>query len=476
MTLRSQLVLAAAYILLVVVIAFEVPIALNLNKRGVAEFRSEVLGQTAVAAGRVADAVNRAAPATRKGSREPPHPAADIQQIASQFAGQTGARMVILDRFGRVLADSFGETTVGTTYATAQRPELGIALSGSVFSEVRASSTLGENLMVAAVPVWEGNTVVGAVRSSAPMGQVESNVHRVLFGLGGIGLAVILIGLALAWLLATSLARRVRSLQQAAIRLGDGDLDARATPGGPQEVATLAVSFNRMADAVSASMEAQGDFVANASHHLRTPLTGLRLRLEAMEAEGGERGEQAHRAILEADRLANLVEDLLRLETATAPPSVGSRADIAEAARDAVEHWTREAERADVTLSVDAPPHAPAWGDDADLAQVLDNLIENAIRYGAPGAEIRVRVEDGRDGPRLSVSDSGPGIGSEERTRVFERFFRGTAGRAAGTGTGLGLSIVSELVRRWGGEVRLLDGAGTTIEASFPPLARATDS
>ena len=129
-----------------------------------------------------------------------------------------------------------------------------------------------------------------------------------------------------------------------------------------------------------------------------------------------------------------------------------------------------------MTLSVDAPPHAPAWGDDADLAQVLDNLIENAIRYSPPGAEIRVRVADGADGPRLSVSDSGPGIGSEERARVFERFFRGTAGRAAGTGTGLGLSIVSELVRRWGGEVRLLDGAGTTIEASFPPLARPTDS
>ena len=203
-------------------------------------------------------------------------------------------------------------------------------------------------------------------------------------------------------------------------------------------MAALAALFNRMADAVSASMRAQGDFVANASHHLRTPLTGLRLRLEAMEDEGGERGEEAHRAILEADRLANLVDDLLRLETATAPPSAGSRADVAEAARDAVEHWMREAERAGITLRVDAPPRAPAWGDEADLAQVLDNLIENAIRYSPPGSAIEVRVADGGDGPRLTVSDTGPGIGVEERARAFERFFRerpvGRPARERGSG------------------------------------------
>jgi signal transduction histidine kinase len=449
--------------LVVVVIAFEVPVAVTIDRRGVAELRAELLKQTAVAAARVGDPL--AALASPGGDKE------DIGALVASTASQTGARVVVVDQAGRVVADSANEAAPGTLYATPDRPEFAAALSGRVTSSIRHSDTLDADLVVATVPVWEGRTVVGAVRSTAPLSQVRANVHRAWIGLVGIGLAVILVGLLLAWLLATSLARPVRALDRAAVGLGGGDLDARATPEGPEEIASLAVSFNRMAAALGSTVRSQRDFVANASHQLRTPLTGLRLRLESIQAEGEPAAaEEADKALAEVDRLSALVDDLLRLQSATSAGEAGEQTDLAEMARDAVDRWDREADRAGMTLVIEAPTTVPAAASSTDLAQVLDNLIENAIRYGERGGTITVRAGDEHGAAVVAVSDTGPGIPADERDRVFERFFRGTGGRRQGPGTGLGLAIVGELAGRWGGEARVSPSpeGGTRVEVRLP--------
>jgi signal transduction histidine kinase len=110
----------------------------------------------------------------------------------------------------------------------------------------------------------------------------------------------------------------------------------------------------------------------------------------------------------------------------------------------------------------------------ADVAHILDNLIENAIRYSPAGTLVAVEVEEDAGRPGVVVSDTGPGIPAGERERVFERFYRGVGGRATGPGTGLGLAIVAELAGRWDGTVELLDGPGTRVRARF--RAPATDS
>jgi two-component system, OmpR family, sensor kinase len=463
-TLRTRLVVAAAYLLVVVVIAFEVPIAVTIDRRGVTELRAEILKQTAVAAARVGD------PLATIADSDPGADDASISAVVTSTASQTGARVVIVDQTGHVVADSAGEAAPGALYATPDRPEFAAALGGRITSSIRHSNTLGGDLIVATVPVWEGSRVVGAVRSTAPLSQVRANVHRTWFGLALIGVAVIMVGLALAWLLATSLARPVRALDRAAVDLGAGDLDVRATPEGPEEIASLAGSFNRMADALGSTVRSQRDFVANASHQLRTPLTGLRLRLESLQAEGGHTAEEAGKALAEVDRLSALVDDLLRLQSATAPGATAERTDLAEAARDAAERWEREASRAGMTLRVEAPPAVPAPASGADLAQVLDNLIENSIRYGDPGGTITVTAANGSGGTMVAVSDTGPGIPPNERDRVFERFYRGADGRRRGAGTGLGLAIVGELARRWGGDAELSEapGGGTRVAIRLP--------
>jgi signal transduction histidine kinase len=228
-----------------------------------------------------------------------------------------------------------------------------------------------------------------------------------------------------------------------------------------------------MADTLSANLVAQQDFVANASHQLRTPLTGLRLRLETIKEQGGSAGEQAAKAEKEVDRLSALVDDLLELARALSMDSAGTTVDLGTAADQAVERWRGPAAERDMRLEVNKT-EASVWADPSDVAHIIDNLVENAIHYCPPGTRISVVVSSRAGRPALAVADTGPGIDPHDADRIFERFYRGSTGRAGGPGTGLGLAIVGELARRWGGEVRLVPGAGTTIEVTFP--ARSTVS
>ncbi|HWB56903.1 MAG TPA: ATP-binding protein, partial [Gaiellaceae bacterium] len=395
-------------------------------------------------------------------------------QIVSGATVADRGRTLVVDGRGRVLADSDGTATPGEAYATAERPELGVALSqGRVDVRQRHSETLGEDLLLVTVPVADGGQVVGALRVSAPMGAVDASVRSSWLRVAFIGLAVVLVGLGLAWILAGSIARPLEKLGAAAARLGRGDLESRVEPEGPREIDAVGRSFNRMADALSANLSAQRDFVANASHQLRTPLTGIKLRLEAIRAQGGSAAEEAQKAEGEVDRLSALVDDLLALARASSAETTGEVVDLGEAARAAGRRWAGPAASAGDELEIADGGRARVWAASDDLAQILDNLIENGIRYSPPGTRIVVGVE-GPERPALVVADTGPGIPPEERERVFERFFRGSGGRRSAAGTGLGLAIVAELAERWRGEVELLDGPGTRIRASFPALA--TDS
>jgi two-component system, OmpR family, sensor kinase len=222
-----------------------------------------------------------------------------------------------------------------------------------------------------------------------------------------------------------------------------------------------------MADALGSNLRAQRDFVANASHQLRTPLTGLKLRLEAIRGEGGAAAESAAKAEAELDRLEALVGDLLELARASTHSATGTSVDLADVASSAVERWSAPAAEAGQTIGIGNREPVLIYAHPGDLAHVVDNLIENALKYSPPGTRITVEANgfDGR--AALVVADDGPGIPAEERARVFERFYRGTNGRRSGPGTGLGLAIVAELAERWDGEVRLLEGPGTRVVVSF---------
>jgi two-component system, OmpR family, sensor kinase len=458
---RVRLVLAASYLVAAVVLALEIPLALNIERRADSDFQTSVLGRAALLSARVADDVTAAA---APGTAVPPTLTAAVRSTAES----SGERVVVTDVGGLVLADSAGSAAPRTPFASSLRPEFRAALvDRRVDFRRRFSQTAGADLLLVTVPVVDQGQVVGAVRLSASRESLVARIHRSWLRLALIGIAVVAGALVLAWILASTVARPLARLGDTAARLGGGDLDARAATDGPKELAELGISFNRMADGLATSLRAQRDFVANASHQLRTPLTGLKLRLEAIRAEGGAVAENAAKAEAEVDRLSALVADLLALAGATTARPAATEVDLAELVAAAVERWRGPAAEAEKTLATGRHERASVFADPKDLAQVLDNLIENALRYAPSGTHVLVEslAADGRAG--VAVSDDGPGIPAEERARIFERFYRGAEGRRSGPGTGLGLAIVAELVERWGGEVSLSEGPGTRIEAAF---------
>jgi signal transduction histidine kinase len=458
---RARLVLAAAYLLAVVVVALAVPLGLNVDRRATSELESDVVADATVLSGRVSDLVRLGATSRLNG-------------VVEAWTVGAGARTVVVDEAGRVLADSAGSASVGEQFATAERPEFQAALDARVDVSQRHSDTLDKDLLLVTVPVTDRGNTIGALRVSAPLSEVDAGIRSIWLALALIGLAVIAGGLALAWILAGSLARPLEKLRAAAGRLGKGDLDARVEPEGPQEIDELGRTFNRMAGELSANLAAQRDFVANASHQLRTPLTGIKLRLETIRAEGGTAAEQAAKAEAELDRLSALVDDLLGLARAAADRTPGERVELRDAVLAASRRWAEPAAEAGHELAIATDVGGQVWATSADVAHILDNLLENAIRYSPRGSRIELALEPNGSRPAFVVADNGPGIPAPEREHIFERFYRGSEGRSTGSGTGLGLAIVAELAERWNGTVELLNGPGTRVRASFP--AAPTDS
>jgi signal transduction histidine kinase len=460
MSLRARLLAAFAYTLLVVIVALEVPLANNLADRIDAEVRGEAAEEAAVLA------------AATSGRLDQP---GYLQRISANSADQLGGRVVIVDASGRLLADSAAAAAAGQLYANDQRPELVEALGGHLSQKQRYSDTLGEDLLATAVPILEGQRTAGALRVTQAVGTVNEEIRSDVLALVGIGVLALALGLGVAWILAGSIARPVRELAGVARRRARGDLGARATPSGSSEQMELARGFNEMADRLEGVLESQRAFVADASHQLRTPLTGLRLRIEAAVNASRDPavGRELEAAERETKRLADLVNELLTLASSEQPVDAepGSLEDAVSAA---ARRWRVPAEESGRTLRVaEAGPLARVRAPAADLAIVLDNLIENAIKYSKRGSVVEVDWAADDGAAAIRVSNEGEPLAAEDAERAFERFYRGAAGRR-GSGTGLGLAIVTALVRRSGGSARLANAPGGRVTAEVElPLANS---
>jgi signal transduction histidine kinase len=206
-------------------------------------------------------------------------------------------------------------------------------------------------------------------------------------------------------------------------------------------------------------VSAQRRFVADASHQLRTPLTGLKLRLEAL----GDSSPDARAATAEVDRLAQIVEELLALSRAGEAPATVTRCDLHAAARSAAGRFAAAAAKRGIVLRA-TPASVPAFGSCVphELDRALDALLENAIAYASDGGEVEIAAMPSL----LEVRDRGPGPPAGEEELVFERFHRG----GVGSGTGLGLPIARALARGWGGDatLRARPGGGAIAALVIP--------
>ncbi|WP_246090449.1 sensor histidine kinase, partial [Nonomuraea deserti] len=299
-------------------------------------------------------------------------------------------------------------------------------------------------------------------------------------GLAGevrIAVAVVL-ALIMVQVLAMGMTKPLRQMASAAQTIAKGSYTLRVSATSRDEVGELARAFNAMAADLGEVDRQRRELVANVSHELRTPITGLRAILEnVVDGVSAPDPVTMSTALAQTERLGRLVAQLLDLSRLDSGVRLIEPEPV-ELAR-LVEQAVREASlaRDDVTIRSVVPGRLGVRADPDLLAQVLSNLLDNAVRHSPPGGVVTVSGAEEGDGVRLAVTDPGPGIPAAARERVFERFSRLDAGRTADAGgAGLGLAIVKEIVELHGGSIRIDDRPGCRMVVELPGRTTMADT
>jgi len=290
-----------------------------------------------------------------------------------------------------------------------------------------------------------------------------------------VALGIVLAALLAGWL-ARSLAQRLDGLRSVSRRMAAGDMGALVDVGAADEVAEVEVAFNEMADGLHEARRREREFLVSVSHDLRTPLTSIAGYTEALQ-EGRVAPEEVERVAgvihRESNRLGRLVEDLMLLsriearEFSLRPEPV----DLAAHLEGVAEAFRGKADAAGVALETETAGMPEVVIDADRIAQVIGNLIENALRYTPEGGKVSVGLSEQDGYARVSVADGGPGIAPEDIPHIFERLYVTRRYRPVRPeGSGLGLSIVKELVDAMAGttEVTSDPEEGTTVVVRVP--------
>lgn len=384
----------------------------------------------------------------------------DLQPTVEQAGALYGWRIVVTDSQGQVVGDShmrFG--------MPPRRPR-----QDSIFPILSGGSAVG-SLSIAPSDAPE-------IAPEPPFSQLVSAVQRSLLWTG---LAAGAAGILLVSFISRRILSPVRLLSSAARGLGQGDLSRRVPATGRDEVGQMARTFNSMADSLEKAEHQRRNLVADVAHELRTPISNIQGYLEAVK-DGLLQPDSATIEIIyqQVLQLAHLVEDLRLLALAEAGALRLNREldSLPDVLHRSVEAIRPRAEVKGVAVSLDAQPEFPLIEmDRTRIAQVVGNLLENAIQHTPEGGQVAVLAEVTGSAARVTVADTGEGIAPKDIPQVFERFYRVDASRSRATGgVGLGLTIAKQLVEAHGGTIRAesTPGKGSRLIFELPLVQPAS--
>ena len=381
----------------------------------------------------------------------PPSDPVALQRAVTEITEELGMDVVVLDPHGEVLA-------------SAGRP-IPLPDAGALESVRRGGDWVGRGIVVAPA---RGGTIL-----LARLPLAEGAIQRAAIRAALLLLGVLAVSLALVYPLSRSITRPVERLTAAVEAYGRGDLSRRSGLGDLQdEVGRLARSFDEMADRIQAARRAEKELLANVSHELRTPLARMKVALELIDAPDDGVRRRLASISEEVDELDRLVADILtatRLDLAELPLrkisiDVSLLVDKARLRALALDPAQRIEAFVEPGLKVEA--------DEALLSRALDNLLDNARKYG-DGSPIEISAA--REGAQavMAVRDRGPGIAPQDLGRVFDPFFRGEGAPARAAGFGLGLGLARRVAEAHGGSARAgnAEGGGARLEIRLPQAA-----
>jgi two-component system sensor histidine kinase MprB len=396
-----------------------------------------------------------------------------VYRVAGHYHGHIPAGWVPphSDRFG--VSSPYGQVVTARGAVWAPPGEGGLLAADTAAKQVAAgrhgsyyavSKLDGVRAMVYTTPLEPGL----AVQLAVPLATVDQEVTSVgttlaLLSVIGVGLAALA-----GWAVARAGLAPVGRLAAVAEEVtATGDPDRRVEVHRADELGRLAASFNTMLGALQRSLSAQRQLVSDASHELRTPLTSLRLNAELLAAEPGlpepERREVLDRVVAQVAELGQLVASVTELARDESQPGPLGEVELHKVVEDSLAGARRDWPQTVFTAELE--PWPVAGGSTDSLQVAVRNLLDNAAKFGSPGAQVDVCLRAGE----LTVRDHGPGIGQADLPHVFDRFYRAPSARGV-PGSGLGLSIVRQVAGRHGGTVRAeaAPGGGTLIRLWLP--------
>ena len=396
----------------------------------------------------------------------------ELQDFVDSAAEDTNARVVYLQKLSEasppfsVAADSRGLGTGSITEDPIAAEAVGPGFASGV--AVRNGNRFAEAAIVVS---FDGSVVLFSAPLEESLDSVDLVERRLLLA----GAVALLVALLLGYGAASIFARRLRRLERATDRIARGELDEPVVDRGGDEVGQLARAFERMRLRLAQLEHARREFIANASHELRTPIFSLGGFLELLANE--DLDEATQREFLgtmqeQVERLKKLATDLLdlsRLDAGQLTVEVEplELPVLAEALADEFAAVARSTGHP-LGASADGTP-PPALGDEQRVLQIGRVLVENALRHTPPETAVRIRAEEAGGRVALAVEDDGPGIAREHAEQVFQRFYRVEG--ALASGSGLGLAIARELAALMGGMLELESRPGRTVFRLLLPAA-----
>ena len=351
-------------------------------------------------------------------------------------------------------------------YRLDQDPEL-IARWGTLEETDQGEiSTPGGRVRFLAVPVLLPGAPPATFVVAVFRDREQEELNDAITVLGGVGLALLVAGSVLGWRLAGGVLGPVRAVTTTARSISETSLEQRIPEQGSDEIAQLAATFNDMLDRLERAFDAQRHFLDDAGHELRTPLTIIRGHLEVFPEDPAGRRRALELVLDEVKRMGRMVDDLILLAKSNEPDFLQLEpVDVGALTNELHAKASALGPRA---WRIDSAGRGIIVADRQRLTQAVVQLAQNAVEHTDTGAEIALGSDVSPGGARFWVRDTGSGIASEDRERIFERFERGS--NESREGTGLGLAIVTAIARAHGGRAELDSSheAGATFSITVP--------
>ncbi len=406
-----------------------------------------------------------------------------LYDLLTEISGETGARLLVTDKWGVVQADSESELNG----RAMPYEEVALVLSGqdsaygyyniSPDTWIALSITSGRAVGVHAAPLKDGAQVEGVFVYISSAQEIYESLtliqSRILTWLMLVAILVLIVVV----MLSGAFTKPIAELNQGILKMARGDMHAQVRVRGNSEFARLARAFNQMSEQLERLNNTRNEFVSNASHELKTPLSTIKILVETLLYQDPMDPEMTREFLTdinrEIDRLNLLVSDLLSLVRIDSGNLQLNLSDVSLGAivNDTVRRIQPFAAMQEISVRCDIWEDVHVTGDLVKLQQVVYNLTDNAVKYTPAGGAVRVELARSGKTAVVTVTDNGIGVPAKDVPHIFDRFYRVDKARSRETGgTGLGLAIVKQVVNLHGGEISIAseENVGTIFTVELP--------